>query len=461
MCFKNFIEINFEEKPKLASLFQKEVSECINLLELEFNETIIPGETLLFLDEIQATPEVFARLRFFYEQLPDLHIIAAGSLLEFLLKDCSFSMPVGRIEYMYLGPMNFREFLKASAEEKLLGYLLSWHYSDPLPDSVHRKLRNLFQKFIYLGGMPESIRNWCETKSFRESDIIKEAILKTYQDDFSKYKKRFDIQLLKKVYKQLPHFIGNKFKYSNVIPGERASKVRAGFDLLHLARITTPVFHSSSNGVPLDAEHSEKVFKPLFLDCGLMLRSQKVSLIDLDQDLLLVNNGAVAEQVVGQLLLYSCDFFEEPQLYYWTRESKSAEAEVDYVVSHGRTVIPVEVKAGKTGSLKSLHQFVKEKGSSFAIRFNDDLPSICDVQTKEVEFTILSLPLYMAGELPRLLKEYFKDKADCRTRLPQIQWTCWSLRLRQVIRRRGHPSGGNRPHPSRRNQLRRITLQNR
>ena len=402
--FDKILELNFEDNKHLADIFHLPVDECLHLLELEFNLTITPGKTLIFLDEIQAAPEVFARLRYFYEQKPELHIIAAGSLLEFLLANSSFAVPVGRIEYMYLGPMNFREFLHACSEKKLLAYLVNWQVDQTLPESIHLKLRRYFQKFLYLGGMPESISSWLASgQNLRESDIIKESILKTYEEDFIKYSGRFDPLVLQKLFHQLPLVVGRKFKYSQIMPEQRAQKVQEAYRLLQSARVTQPIYHSSANGIPLSAEQKEKTYKPLFLDCGLMLRANGLSLRDLEQNLSLINKGALAEQIVGQFLLYSGEFFEEPQLHYWVREAKGSSAEVDYVMAIHGQVIPIEVKAGKTGSLKSLQQFIIDKKATLAVRFNDDLPSVCHTNAKGNDFTLISLPLYMAGEVKRLL----------------------------------------------------------
>ena len=161
----------------------------------------------------------------------------------------------------------------------------------------------------------------------------------------------------------------------------------------------------------MSAEADERKFKTLFLDVGLLCRACGLGLLEFEkaQDIMLVNSGAVCEQFIGQHLLYSNQYFEEPELYYWSREKRQSSAEEDYVLSHGNKIIPVEVKSGKTGRLKSLHVFLKEKRLGFGIRFNADLPSLLDTtavlpEEKSIDYRLLSLPLYMVGQVRRLIR---------------------------------------------------------
>jgi predicted AAA+ superfamily ATPase len=410
--FENLIEINFERDNKVAALFEEESPlRIVKLLELQFGKQVVPGKTIIFLDEIQAAPKVFAKLRYFYEDIPGLHIVTAGSLLEFVLSQHEFSMPVGRIEYLHLGPMTFEEFLLAGENKNLQAYLRNYSFKEKLPDPIHQKLMSLYKTFISLGGMPQVLSTFMGTSSFKEAEIIKESIMQTFKDDFSKYGRKINHQRLLNVFTRLPETVGRKFKYVNIDRDEQAKEIQKSLNLLELAKIAYPVRHSACNGIPIGAETDERTFKILFLDVGLMLNSCGLSLLDLKKadDVMLVNSGALAEQAVGQHLLYSQDYYKEPELYYWVREKKNSEAELDYVISEGNRIIPIEVKSGKTGRLKSLHQFIYAKRSGLAVRFNAETPSFTkntDLLSdgNSVEYNLLSLPLYMAEELRRIIR---------------------------------------------------------
>lgn len=409
--FENYIEINFDKTPTKVQLFKnRDIDKCLQLIEIDADIAIVPGKTLIFFDEIQAGAEVLPLLRYFYEERPDIHILAAGSLLEFLLAEHDFSMPVGRVEYLYLGPMNFEEFLVALGQARLARFLTSFSLEDSVPGSIHDNLMYYVQLFWVVGGMPAAVQRYAANEDIAAAGREHESILQTYEDDFSKYRKRIHPQRLRKIFRRLPSLIGNKLKYVNIDPNEKSRDLASSLHLLELARVYYPVRHSAGNGVPLGAEAKDRDFKPLFLDIGLMATSLGLNLSDLhiQTDLLLVNNGSVAEQFVGQHLLYRQQSYRRPELYYWNREKKSSQAEVDYLISCAGKVVPVEVKAGKTGSLKSLQVFVSEKKSPVAIRFNSMPPSCFEAQSaiagKDiVSFSFISLPLYLVCQIERLV----------------------------------------------------------
>ncbi|MBT3177890.1 MAG: ATP-binding protein [Desulfobacula sp.] len=410
--FSDYIEINFESDHEIKSLFSGSPEQIIKLLELRFNKIIDIENTLLFLDEIQAAPEVFAKLRYFYEDLPDMHIIAAGSLLEFILEDHTFSMPVGRIEYLHLGPMTFEEFLTASGKTMLVEYIENYSISEDFPDPVHSQLVALFKTYLIIGGMPEAVQAYLEKGSFHESEIVKASILETYADDFNKYASRVNHLRILNLFKKVPLIVGEKFKYVNIDRHDRAQSIAKSLHLLELAKITYCVKHSACNGVPLGSQVNEKKFKLIFLDVGLMATACGMSMIDIEHvdDLMMANSGSLCEQFVGQHLLYLDEFYKKPELFYWVREAKNSSAEVDYVISLGVQIIPVEVKAGKTGRLKSLHQFIKDKKVRLAVRINLAKPNILKDSHKlpggeSVEYKLFSIPFYLAGQIRRLLRE--------------------------------------------------------
>jgi len=262
--------------------------------------------------------------------------------------------------------------------------------------------------FLALGGMPAVIDNYRQDESLQEADGIKESILSTYQDDFAKYGERVKGERLRKMFVELPRHVGERLKYSRVDPHERAKDLARALDMLCLARVAHRVIHSSGNGVPLGAEEKRRRFKVLCLDVGLMARACGLSLLDFQgDDLVQINIGACCEQFVGQHLLYSRRLDETPELHFWTREKQGSAAEVDYIISVGHHIVPVEVKAGKAGRLKSLHSFLREKQRDLGLRVGGAPPSLVEATTalpdgKNVPFRLLSLPLYLVGQVRRL-----------------------------------------------------------
>lgn len=408
----DLIALNFERNPEYADVFsQSDPAKIIRTLSLLLERDIEPGEALLFLDEVQVKPEILGTLRYFYEELPELHVIAAGSLLDFEMVSPTFSMPVGRISYLHMGPMNFTEFLSAMGDEKLAGFVRTWQIGEDIPEAIHHKLMLRLRQNMAVGGMPEAVAAFAESENYKFCEEVKQDLLGTFSDDFAKYAKQNDHDLIRQAFRKAPLILGKKVKYSEISSDKRSVDVARVLDQLGLARVITKVLRSSANGLPLSAEESDKFFKILFLDTGLVSTLLNLSYQALQtDDLLQVNSGALAEQWVGQALLHSLDSHEYPFLHYWAREKRSATAEVDYVIAGNGKVVPVEVKAGKSGSLKSLHVFLKEKRSDFAVRFNADRPSLMDASHKLTDqslkrYQLLSLPLYMASECRRLLNE--------------------------------------------------------
>ncbi len=405
-------EINLERHLYLDKIF-KSLDMDIILRELDAlaGRRVHAPDALLFLDEIQATPHAIGALRYFYEIIPDLPVIAAGSLLEFALADLHFSMPVGRIDYYHLGPMTFGEFLTAK-EPELSPYLSGFHVDRPIPLSAHQKLVKRQREYLFVGGMPEAVNAFVTENALPEVTAVHRSISETYQDDFSKYAKQKDLALMQTVFRQIPRIIGHKVKYSNISREEKSREVRTVIDLLVKARVCHQVFHSICSGVPLMADIHENVYKLLFMDVGMaawLTGMDWIALQRLDGQVL-VNEGKLAEQFVGQHLLNP---LEPPRLVYWLREAKSANAEVDFVTVSGNQVIPIEVKAGKSGALKSLQQFALNKNAGLCVRFDLNPPGMQEIThsakvaagSLPVTYQLLSLPLYLAEELPRILDE--------------------------------------------------------
>jgi len=414
-CFPAVLTVNLEQKEDLHGLFNRmEAKRITQEMSLYFNQPVVPGQTLLFLDEIQACPKAIACLRYFHEEMPDLHVVAAGSLLDFSLREFTHSVPAGRIEYLHLNPLTFPEFLLASGEDALANHLERYHIGDDLGDAVRVKLRDLLRIYFFVGGMPSPVAAYTERHDLLEVQRILASISTTLQDDSAKYGTRVQQRNMRQVLRYIPRNIGRKVRYVNISRDARADELRTALELLELSRIVTLVRHSSANGIPLGAEASESHFKPLLLDIGLCNNLCGLSLPDA-AELLTVQEGGLAEQFVGQELRSLGPAFEEHPLFYWHREEKNANAEVDYLWAHEANVIPVEVRAGTSGSLKSLQVFLAEKERNFAVRLNMDRPSLGSFSAavggkggvRNVSYTLLSVPLYLAGQLDRLLHEYF------------------------------------------------------
>jgi predicted AAA+ superfamily ATPase len=409
------IEINFEDKKELVSAFSSNDPTIIlqNLEDALGFEKLIPQKCLLFLDEIQAVPSLYPKLRWFAEKMPQLPVIAAGSLLEFIFKKTQrpMSMPVGRVEFMYLEPLSFEEFLLALKKHQLARLINRFTWAEEIPSFTHQELMNYFKQYIIIGGMPAAVATWIETQSIREVSRVHQNILESFRGDFHKYAGRFDPDLIEKTLKQVPIEVGQKFMYSKVTKEAQAASIKNALDLLCQARICHRVLSCHANGVPLDAEINERFFKVIFLDVGLCSASLKLALQDLRdiEELDLINAGGIAEQVVGQLLRTIEPAFFDPELYYWLRHEKNSDAEIDYVIQYHSNVIPVEVKAGKTGTLKSLHVFMSSKKRKLAVRVNSALPlkSTVEVKTSQdelVSYELRSIPFYLLGELHRLVE---------------------------------------------------------
>lgn len=410
---RHLIELNFEKKPQWASLFSSNTpSEILLNLSSVLNDTINPEKSLLFLDEIQAAPELLAKLRWFAEEMPSLPVIATGSLLEFTLEKHTFSMPVGRISYMHLEPLSFEEFLIANGKQTLVDYLNSYHWKTQIPAVIHEQLMGFFKQYILIGGMPAAVSSWITKGSLQAINEIHHNLIATYRNDMSKYRGRILLERLEEVMNAIPQRLGEKFVYTQVNPGVSIPTIKQALNLLCHARVCHRVTGCAGNGIPLGAEIQDKYLKVIFLDTGLCSGALGISLSHLSaaEELILVNKGGIAEQVTGQLLRTITPAYVEPVLYYWHRDEKGSSAEIDYIVQHGPHVIPIEVKAGSTGSLKSLHLFMGLKQLSVAVRINSDHPTVTPIDVKDnagqsIKYTLLSIPFYLVGQLHRLLEE--------------------------------------------------------
>lgn len=376
--FKYFVEINLEKQPDYIGLFKKDldVKRIVPQMAAMCGTPIIANETLLFIDEIQESQEAIMALRYFKEDMPDLHVVAAGSLLEFVLDDIP-TFGVGRIHSMYMFPMTFDEFLQANGEQLLLDARRQANADSPLPTPLHDKLVRLVRTFMLVGGMPESVAKWAETHDYLQCQVVQDDIITGYEADFPKYKKKVDPQLLVATMRSAATQATNKFVYAQVPGNNKTADVKKSLDLLIKAGILIPVTHTDGNGLPLGDEADESYRKMLLLDTGLMLRLLNMSMGDIlsiTTHILtataadLVNKGPMAEMLAGLEVLHYLSPNIRHDLFYWVRQAKNSLAEIDYLLSRDMKVLPLEVKAGVQGGMKSLWDFMRDKKLSQAIR---------------------------------------------------------------------------------------------
>lgn len=376
--FDSFVEINFEKQPKYKILFDDDldVKRIVPQISAIYGTSIKPGQTLLFLDEIQECPRAIMALRFFKEDMPELHVIAAGSLLEFALKELP-TFGVGRIHSMFMYPMTFDEFLEANGQQLLIETRNEASIDNPLPEPIHNKLVDFLRTYMLVGGMPEAVKTWVEYHDYIRCQEVQDDIVVTYEDDFPKYKKNVDPTLLRRTLRSVAVQAGKKFVYTKVGLDYKTAEVKKAVKLLTLAGILHPVTHTDANGLPLGSEEDKSYQKMLLLDTGLLLRLLNMSLGDVSElttQILtasatdLANKGPMAEMVVGLEMLHNMSPNIRHELYYWVRHAKNSQAEIDYIATYLQTVVPIEVKADTQGGMKSLWAFMRDKRLHYAIR---------------------------------------------------------------------------------------------
>lgn len=409
--FQFFAEVNFERHKTVKTFFQGDIDIrlIVQKIAIYINVPIEEGKTLLFLDEIQECPEAIMALRFFKEDYPGLHVIAAGSLLEFTLQKLP-TFGVGRIHTLLMYPMTFDEFLNANNENGLISMKRQADSQHPLDAAFHEKLIEYFRIYLLVGGMPEAVLAWIKTHNFNQCSHIQEDIILTYEDDFSKYKKRVSPDLLRTTLHGICHQPGEKITFKQISADYRSSQIREAVRLLTLAGLVIPVIATSGNGIPLDAEANEKNMKILLLDSGLLLSvlqlegnlaQHLVELIMTGSPQDLVKKGGLVEMVAGLELLRNKPCVQRQKMFYWEKSGNSI-AEIDYLDTFHLKVTPIEIKSGTQGGMKSLWQFMREKRLTEAIRCsfeNFREFTYTDPQADNAERHITIIPLYALENL--------------------------------------------------------------
>jgi len=353
--FTNLVKVDLEKRRDLHFLFAGNLEPKIILQGLEVSlGRIVAGKTLLFFDEIQACPRAIMALRYFYEQMPELHVVAAGSLLEFAFAD--ISVPVGRVEYLYLQPMTFFEYLGAVDKEPMAEQCRK--SPAMVAEAVQQMILSELKTYFFVGGMPECVQVFRDSGSLLEVFKVQSDILTSYRDDFAKYSPRMDTTCLDAVLPNTARMVGEQLKYTRLNEGHSYQMNHKAFDLLAKARIIHKIPACNPSGLPLGASANPKKFKAAMLDIGLMQRLCQLPVdFEMKQDnLLAMYRGKLAEQFVAQEMLAQ----GREDLFYWARDARSSSAEIDYLAVREGTIYPVEVKSGAGGSLRSLHLFLEK-----------------------------------------------------------------------------------------------------
>lgn len=400
-AFSSFVSVNFEAQPEAIACFASlDPQEILIRLQAMTGQTIRQGETLLFLDEIQACPQAILALRYFKEKVPGLHVIGAGSLLEFALAEKSFSFPVGRVQFLYLRPLSFAEFALVRGKEGEWAELQACSLEKPPSEALHHSMSRLVREYAIVGGMPAAVAAYREHLALQEASLIHNILLSTYKADFAKYATVAEQQYLKTLFSGMFQTLGEQFKYAKIDPDIRSRELKQALLHLEWAGLIKPIYASSASGIPLAAEIKHSKFKLSFLDIGLVRQALQIDPKEIfDEEIILVNRGALAEQLVAQELLAYTSPFEEGGLFYWQRERQGSDAEIDYLITFDRYILPIEVKAGAYGKLKSLYQFIEEKKSPFGIRISQN-PLSFDSGVLSVPFYLISRLKDFIGQVP-------------------------------------------------------------
>jgi hypothetical protein len=389
----NVHRVDLEKHPDWHRLFEKNLAakRILSELEILLNARITPNADLLFIDEIQACPRAIMALRYFHEETPALHVIAAGSLLEFAMKEISF--PVGRVQMLNMFPMSFPEFLRATGKTLAAETVLA--PATRQSDTIHHMLLDELRRYFFIGGMPECVDTFMQTGKIRDAFEVQADLINAFRQDFSKYAPYSDARCLNAVLASTAKHVGRQIKYSELAEGFTNPTIKKAFDLLGLAQVIRKVPATSPAGLPLGAAAAERKFKAVLLDVGLMqhLCGVPVHAEFAKADLLGIYQGALAEQFVAQEMIAA----GQSELYYWAREAKNSSAEVDYLIVQDGKIHPLEVKSGVSGKLKSLHLLLQEypncpAGYVFSSAHYVQLP----------EQKLIFLPLYYAFQKGRL-----------------------------------------------------------
>ena len=392
--FKYYLEVDLEDQKEVHTFFEQSFSpqEICEQLSFFFRIPVIPGETLLFFDEIQSCLPALSKLRYFYEKYPEIHLIAAGSLLEFALEEIP-SFGVGRIRSMFIYPFSFDEFLRALGDDMLVEAYRKATPQKPLQEPIHQLIVHRLKTFLIIGGMPEAVAQYVQTKDLQHSQNVLNDIIISLKADFAKYKKRVPALRINEVFESVARQSEGKFVYERAAVQASNAQVKQALDLLLMAGLVYSVVHTAANGIPLGAEINPKYQRFIIFDTGVFQRvlDLDASQIIISNDFQTINRGAIAEIFVGIELVKGASCYNPISLYCWQREKRQASAQVDYLIQRGEQIVPVEVKAGTQGAMQSLRVFMEERKVEKGVRTS--LENFAHYQNIEV------LPMYAISNL--------------------------------------------------------------
>jgi hypothetical protein len=388
------VEINFERLEGARALFERDLApdRLIAALSLLAKTSIVPGETLLFFDEVQEAPRAILALRYFYEEIPELHVVAAGSLLEFAIE--KVGVPVGRISMFYMYPLSFLEYLVAIGHGLIAKEILQHMPGVSMEETIHLKILDLVGEYLSIGGMPEAVARWTQSKDPTAALNVLQQIAATYRQDFEKYARKSQVKYLEQMFRQMPYLVGKDFSYSEIHGDYRKRELAPALELLERANIVHAIRYASGQGIPIGAEVDFEIFKVIYLDIGLCqaILGSDVSIWFLRPLEGFENRGEIAEGFIGQELICYANPDNKAELYFWKRKGKNSLAEVDYLIQRGESILPIEVKSGHGNTLRSLHMFLETHSkSTTGIRFSSLNYSVID--------KLDSRPLYAAASL--------------------------------------------------------------
>ncbi len=401
--FKTLVELNLEKRAHRDLFFEVSSADALlKRISISLQVDIIPGEALIFIDEIQASEEAITQLRFLYEEIPELHVIAAGSLLEVRLQEKSISIPVGRVEYLYMVPVSWQEYLEATNNDRLSSYLNSLGVNDQVDKQIHRTTMAHFYNYLRVGGMPEVVASFLNDSSMEVCMRIYESLITGFQDDVLKYAKRSSIDVLQFLIEVAPRFAGAQINYEKMGAGRfKSREISAALSLLEGALLLKRVRPFSSLQPPLTPNLRASP-KLLFLDVGLV--NYAVHLFPdyaRNESIISLHKGQISEQVVGQILQA---LNPGQPLYYWKRTKAGASAEVDYLIQINGQLVPIEVKSGATGRLSSLFEIIDTTGARVGLRvYSGEFTKEQVTTLKGNQFTLLSIPFYLCHRIYELI----------------------------------------------------------
>ena len=401
--FDQYLYLNLELKDE-RNIFERDypIEDLIQAIFFHKDQVKREGKILIFIDEIQSCPSAVSYLRFFYEAFPDLYIVAAGSLLETLI-DTHISFPVGRVEYLVMKPLNFKEFLGALNQEASLDII---NNEIPAPDFTHDKLMKLFHTYSIIGGMPEVIQKYAEQKDIIALNSVFDNLIVSYLDDVEKYARNYSMaNVIRHAVSNAFYEAGNRIKFQGFGNSNYKSReMGEALKVLEKAMLIYLLYPSSSVKPPLQP-NTKKSPRLQVLDTG-MLNYFAGFQKDLfgTNDINSVYQGKIAEHIVGQELL-AVETSPLFKLQFWNREKKQSNAEVDFLVQYENMIVPVEVKSAATGRLRSLHQFIDRAPHKYAVRIYSGELEINEIKTLGgKKFALLNLPFYLAGSIVEYLE---------------------------------------------------------